>query len=141
MIKDSSKPFFISNLETGAFLKLGSNAKRTQILYLTSIEKNEVRLDPDSVLDYGPHCRCYPVINLTNTIVGSLLVLDNRHLEYSALRLIIRNKQEIGEFAIHQVEGVGGLMAFIDSYDNILVLPATPPQNKLTVVDQGDQIG
>lgn len=136
IIRDPRLPFSIRKMPLNTFIVLGVDSKnKTQLLYVTSNEKSTVSIDRESVLEYGPHCKCYPIVSATNAIVGSLLLIDTHYLEFKTSHVMVTRKSEIGSYTLKQAEGVGGLMTFIDEYDNVLIVPYDPTNSKLTVTD------
>jgi len=136
MITNPSKPIDVSKYEANLFHVIGKSKTKTQILFLKSTPKNLVTLDVDSVLDYGPNCKCYPVLNALGVVIGSFLVVATNCLTLNNMYLTVIKSDE-DNFSALQAEGVGGLLSFIDSNDNILIVPYEPNVNKLTVVDRG----
>lgn len=135
MIKEPDKPFSVKNVPINKFHILGTLKNKTQILFISIATKNDVTIDQDSVLHYGSSCRCYPVLSMSGTIVGSLLIVVGKfHLKETHLSI---NKCTEDSFSVIQAEGVGGLLSFIDANDNLLILPYAPNINKLTVTDRG----
>lgn len=136
IIRDPRLPFSIRKMPLNTFIVLGVDSKnKTQLIYVTSNEKNTVSIDRDSVLEYGPHCKCYPIVSVTNAIVGSLLLIDSHYLDFKTSHVMVTRKPDIGSYSLKQAEGVGGLMTFIDEYDNVLIVPYDPTNSKLTVTD------
>jgi hypothetical protein len=136
MITNPSKPIDVSKYAENVFHVLGKNKTKTQILFLKTTPKNVVTLDVDSVLDYGPNCKCYPVLNALGLVVGSLLAITTNCLTFNNMFLTVITSEE-DNFSALQAEGVGGLLSFIDTNDNLLIVPYEPNVNKLTVVDRG----
>lgn len=136
MITNPSKPIDVSKYAENVFHILGKNKTKTQILFLKTTPKNVVTLDVDSVLDYGPNCKCYPVLNALGLVVGSLLAITTNCLTFNNMFLTVITAEE-DNFSALQAEGVGGLLSFIDTNDNLLIVPYEPNVNKLTVVDRG----
>lgn len=136
MITNPTKPFDVSKYAPNVFHVLGNTKTKTQILFLKSTPKNLVTLDVDSVLEYGPNCKCYPVLNALGLIVGSFLIATTNCITLNSMYLTVVKSDE-DNFSALQAEGVGGLLSFIDTNDNLLIVPYEPNVNKLTVVDRG----
>lgn len=136
MIKNPNKPFSVAQFPINTFVDLGAAKGKTQILFLRNATKNDVTLDMDSTLSYGSNCNCYPILSATGNVIGSLLIAHTKYINILPTHLVILKSDE-DNFSACQVEGVGGLLTFIDSGDNALIIPYEPNLNKLTVVDRG----
>lgn len=136
MIKIGKEPFSLPSIATNIFMGLDCEGSRQQVIFLAKpIKINELRLDIKSHKRYSAECDFYPVLDSVDTIVGSFFNVSRRRLFYTDSKLLVSSPHGFGNMAPLQIQGVGGVFAYSDEYNNILVIPSQPTVTDLVVLE------